>query len=120
MMHTRVLDAQNYMVPQRRKRQFMVLLLRGAWQAACVCSPPDRMRQYAYERLIGEASTEPMVPVVKKAMKAAWKSARKTSLKKPKNKVFWKTFLFKWTTRNFKNSFIGLWWDWKKGTVNEC
>ena len=28
-MHTRVLDAQNYMVPQRRKTRFMVLLLRS-------------------------------------------------------------------------------------------
>ena len=33
--------------------------------------------------------------------------------------ILWKTWPMKWTGGEFSNEMIGLWFDWRKGTVNE-
>ena len=49
-------------------------------------------------------------------MKAAMKVATKEVVAA---EILWKTWPMKWTGGEFSNEMIGLWFDWRKGTVNE-
>ena len=53
-------------------------------------------------------------------MKAAMKVAMKAPTREVMTaEILWKTWPMKWTGGEFSNEMIGLWFDWRKGTVNE-